>query len=276
MVTYTAQTDWIKGHGVVVWLSFFVGIVGSGAYLVSLYFNSFAGTVLSWLLIAVLKGGLHVSHSKRPAKLWRIMLKVRTSWIARGTVVTALTALFGAVQIVLSRVIPGAPAEIAFKVLTGLAALAVMIYEGFTINYIKGIPFWNSSLLPPTLISWGMLTGVALMPVVGSPASDGPLVVTAGRIILVITAILTALYLWNAVYADAASKESMRRTVNGAVFWVGTVFFGIIAPLVILFSGTGLDMLSAVAFLVSEIVGSLAFTYCVLRAGTYRPLIEPR
>ena len=84
MVTYTPQTDWIKGGGAIVWLSFFAGLFGSGAYLASLYFDSFTGTVVSWLIIAVLKGGLHVGHAKKPLRLWRMVLKVRTSWISEG------------------------------------------------------------------------------------------------------------------------------------------------------------------------------------------------
>ena len=107
-----------------------------------------------------------MGHAKRPFRLWRMVLKVRTSWISRGMVFTALTALFGAVQIILSYEARGTPVETLFKVLTALAACAVMIYEGFTINYIAGIPFWNSSLLPATLISWAVSGGLSLVSVI--------------------------------------------------------------------------------------------------------------
>jgi formate-dependent nitrite reductase membrane component NrfD len=270
MVIYTPQTDWIKGSGVIVWLSFFTGILGSGAYLASLYFNSFTGTVVSWFIITVLKCGLHVGHAKRPLRLWRMFFNVRTSWIARGTFFTALTALFGAVQIVLSYEIAGTPVELVFKVLTGIAAFAVMIYEGFTINYIRGIPFWNSSLLPAALISWGILSGLALVSAV-LPAGMG--VVDASRIVLIVTIVLTIVYLWNALYAGDASKESMKEIVGGVLFWVGTVMAGFSMPFAILFSNVELGTVSSLLFLIGELIGGLAFTYCVFKAGVYRPLI---
>jgi formate-dependent nitrite reductase membrane component NrfD len=273
MVTYTPQTDWIKGGGVVVWLSFFTGIFGSGAYLASLYFNNLTGMVLSWLIIVVIKGGLHVAHTKRPLRLWRMVLKVRTSWIARGTVFTACTALFGAVQIILTYHVPGTTAEFMFKVLAGIAVFTVMIYAGFTINYISGIPFWNSSLLPVTLMSWGVLGGLALLSVIAPDEAVTDAVTAVSRIVLIVTIVLTAIYLWNALYAGDASKESMKEMVRGVLFWIGVVLIGFIIPLIIMFSGSAVGASSAVAFLVCEIIGSLAFTYSVFKVGVYRPLI---
>ena len=148
MVTYTPQTDWIRGSGAIVWLSFFTGIFGAGAYLASLYFGSLTGMVIAWIILALLKGALHVGHAKKPLRLWRMVLKFRTSWIARGTVFTLLFSVFGAIQIVLSSTMAGSSLELTFKILAGASAAAVMIYEGFTIICISGIPSWNSSLLP--------------------------------------------------------------------------------------------------------------------------------
>jgi formate-dependent nitrite reductase membrane component NrfD len=273
MVTYTPQTDWIKGGGVIVWLSFFTGIFGSGAYLASLYFNNLTGMVVSWLIIVVLKGGLHIGHAKRPLRLWRMVLKVRTSWIARGTVFTGLVALFGAIQIFLSFQMPGTTAEFVFKVLTGAAAFAVMIYEGFTINYISSIPFWNSSLLPATFISWGMLIGLALVFVIVPNGTVMGAVAALSRIVLIITIVLTTLYLWNALYAGDTSKESMKEMVREPLFWIGAVLIGFLIPLIIMFDGGVSDASSAIAFLTCEIIGGLTFTYSVFKAGVYRPLI---
>ena len=273
MVTYTPQTEWIKGSGIIVWLSFFTGIFGSGAYLASLYFNNLIGMMLSWLIIVVLKGGLHIGHTKRPLRIWRMVLNVRTSWIARGTVFIGLVVLFGAIQIFLSFRMPGTNAEFVFKVLTGVAAFAIMIYEGFTINYISGIPFWNSSILPATLISWGLLGGLALLSAIAPNGAVMDAVAAVSRIVLIVTIVLTTLYLWNALYAGETSKESMKEMVRGVPFWVGAVFIGFILPIIIMFNGSALGVSSAMAFLACEIIGGLAFTYSVFKVGVYRPLI---
>ena len=78
--------------------------------------------------------------------------------------------------------------ETIFRVLTALAAFAVMIYEGFTINYIAGIPFWNSSLLPATLISWAVSRGLALVSVIVSADREATALTDASRIVLIVTA----------------------------------------------------------------------------------------
>jgi len=277
MVKHTPQTEWIKGSGIVVWLSFFAGIFGSGSYLASLYFNSITGSVISWLIIVALKGGLHVGHARNPLRLWRIVLGVRTSWIARGMVFTGLLAFFGAFQIILFRLMPGTAPETTFKVLTGIAAFAVLLYEGFTLNYISGIPFWNSALLPATLMSWGILSGLALVGVM-EPSGKGitTALETANRIVLVITALLTVLYFWNAVYAGATSRESVREITRGRLallFWTGAVTIGMAVPFFILFSAIAPGPEVRGVFLLSGIVGCLSFTYAILGAGLYRPLI---
>jgi formate-dependent nitrite reductase membrane component NrfD len=273
MITYTPQTEWIKGSGAVVWLSFVTGLFGGGSYLASLYFGNLAGMIVSWLIIAILKSVLHVGHTKKPLRLWRMVLKVRTSWIARGTVFTGIAGLFGAVQIILTWAVPGTPAEVVFKTLMAIAVVAVMIYEGFTINYISGIPFWNSSLLPATLMSWGILSGLALVSLVLSMSGDMTVSSITSRVSLLVTIALTILYLWNALYTEAASKESMKEMVKSPLFWVGVVIIGMLAPLLTVFSGGSLDVPSALTFLACVAIGLLAFSYCVLKAGFYRPLI---
>jgi formate-dependent nitrite reductase membrane component NrfD len=276
MVTYTPQTDWIKGGGIVVWLSFFTGIFGSGAYLASLYFNDLTGMIVSWFIIAVLKSGLHVGHAKKPFRLWRMVLKVRTSWIARGTVFTGLLALFGAIQIVLSYRMPGTTIEIVFRALTAAGAVAVMVYEGFTINYISGIPFWNSSLLPATLMSWGILSGLAFIVAIVPPDAGMDSAAAANRVSLIITLVLMILYLWNAVYAGATARESIRemtRGATGALFWIGAILIGTIVPLTILFSTIALSRSLTVTLLACDVIGGMAFTYSVFKVGVYRPLV---
>jgi sulfite dehydrogenase (quinone) subunit SoeC len=267
MVTYTPQTDWIRGSGAIVWLSFFTGIFGAGTYLVSLYFNTIPGMIVAWVIVAIIKGGLHVSHAKRPLRLWRMVIKVRTSWIARGTVFTLLLTVFGAVQIFLSSTMAGTPLELAFKILTAASAVAVMIYEGFTINCVSGIPFWNSSLLPATLLSWGLLCGCALVATIMPEKAA-----SASRVLLIITVVLSILYLWNALYADAASKESTRTIIRGSLFWIGVVLCGMVVPLAVVF-GNAPSTVSAAVFLVGAIIGVLSFSYDVFRAGLYRPLV---
>jgi formate-dependent nitrite reductase membrane component NrfD len=276
MVRYTAQTDWIRGGGLLIWLSFFTGILGSGSYLVSLYFDSAVGTTVSWLIIVVLKGGLHVVDARRPLGLWRMVLRVKTSWIARGMVFTICLAFFGVAQILLAHELPGSSLETAAKAAAGVAAAAVLLYEVFTINYVGGIPLWNSALLPATLISWGIFEGLAVVGVAGSQMDGGRAAEVGNSIMLGVTALLTLLYLWNAAYAGATSKESVKKITTGGLsvmFWIGTVVIGFAASAVILLSGFASEPVGRIMLLVLEAIGCLSFTYAVFRAGLYSPLV---
>jgi len=277
MVKYTSQTEWIKGGGMLVWLSFYAGILGSGSYLVSLYFNNLLGMLVSWLIIVVIKNGFHMAHAKRPMRMWRMILRPKSSWLSRGTIFIGLFTGCGFIQLILSYLLPGTPAEITFKLLTGIAVCAVLLYEGFTLNYIKGIPFWNSALLPVLFIFWGLLSGLALIATIGWSGADSSGLAAGNQLFLIATIILTVLYMWSASYAGAAAQESVKIILQGnlsLIFGVGAVLLGMIIPLIIWWLSSVVGQTLAVTILVCEIIGGLAFTYSVFKAGVYSPIIS--
>jgi formate-dependent nitrite reductase membrane component NrfD len=285
MVKYTPQTEWTERKGILVWLPVYAGILGGGCYLVSLYFNNLLGMFISWLVILVFKGGLHIAHARRPLKLWRMILRPRTSWISRGLILLILLIGFGAIQLAFSYWLPGTAGEIVFKVLTGIMAFGIIIYAGLTMNYVNSIPFWNSALLPALFILWGILGGLALIMAIGSGAAgvDISTVVAVSLVLLIATIILIALYLWTAIYAEPTARQSVRELTRGylaLVSGIGVVLFGIIIPLAISLSsywGGNIPAPSlAILILACEVIGGLAFTYSVLKVGLYSPLIPAR
>jgi formate-dependent nitrite reductase membrane component NrfD len=280
MVTYTPQTKWIVRKGLLIWLSLYAGILGGGFYLVSAYFNTLWGMFIGWLIILVIKSGLHVAHAENPLKLWRMILRPQTSWISRGLILTILFIIFGAIQLAVSYWSPGTSGELTLKILTGITAFGVVAYTGFTLNYVSRIPFWNSSLLPVLYILWGFLSGMALFIAINS--SDG---ITRGTVVfnlglLIGSVILTVLFLWTANYAEATAKESVRELIRGSqavILWIGVGFLGLIVPIIISLMIYFADNMSiqwlAVTLCTCEIIGGLAFTYCVLKVGRYTPIV---
>lgn len=282
MVTYTPQTEWVERRGILIWLSLYAGILGGGSYLVSLYFNTLWGMFISWLIIAVLKSGFHIAHAERPLKLWRMILRPQTSWISRGIIITLLLIIFGAIQLALSYWLPGTTEEMVFKVLTGIMAFGIILYAGFIMSYVHGIPFWNSALLPALFIVWGILSGLALIMAIGPGVAslDTGAVIAGDLSFLIAAIILIVLYLWTATYAEPTAKQSVRELTRGypvLVLGIGVVLFGIIIPLAIslssYLSGKPPIQWLAITVLVCEIMGGLAFTYSVLKVGLYSPLI---
>jgi formate-dependent nitrite reductase membrane component NrfD len=282
MVQYTPQTAWIERRGILIWLSLYAGILGGGSYLVALFVHNLWGMFISWLTIAVLKSGLHIAHAERPLKLWRMILRPQTSWISRGLIITILLTVFGAIQLAFSYWLPGTAGETAFKVLTGIMAFGIILYAGFIMSYVHGIPFWNSALLPVLFIVWGVLGGLALVMAIGLGAAGADIgaVMAVDLGFLIAAIILIVLYFWTATYAEPTAKQSVRELIRGypaLVLGTGVVLCGIIIPLAISLSsyliGTMPVPSLAIVMLACEIIGGLAFTYSVLKVGLYSPLI---
>ncbi|MGD0795680.1 MAG: DmsC/YnfH family molybdoenzyme membrane anchor subunit [Dehalococcoidales bacterium] len=281
MIKYTRQTEWIDRRGLFLWLAFYAGGLGGGLYLVSLFFNSLWGMLIGWLIVAGIKGGAHLIFLGRPLRAWRIVFRPGSSWLSRGILFVLTFALFGAIQMALTRWAPGSAAEIVFKVLAGAAALAVATYTGFVLNSVKAVPFWNSRLLPVLFILCGILGGFGLSVVIALNGGGINLETaeTGARWLLIINAFLIGIYLWMAANREITGKKSVLEQIRGHLapfFWIGIVILGIVVPLGVALISHLTANVSASLILTGvacEIIGGLTLRYCVLKAGAYKPLV---
>ena len=282
MVGYTPQTEWIDKKGLFVWLAEVSTQLGSGLYLLALYFNSLLGMLIGMLIIVVLKCGFHLAHLSHPTRFWRMALKPRTSWLARGFIFLALFIVSGTMHLVFSHWLPGTAWEAVFKVVAGIMAILVAAYTGFVMNYINGIPFWNSAFLPLLFVSFSVLSGLALVLGIGLFGVDMHIVaatVVGIRLLLIVHALLLIIYLWSATYMGPTGKRSVKELIQGRVaptFWLGVVLFGILIPLAIFIlnsvkSGSSVSLLITGSSCV--LIGVFSFNYCLLKAGLYGPLL---
>ena len=284
-IKYTPQTEWIERRGILVWIAETFTSLGAGLYLVSLYFDSLWGLFIGWLIIVVLKIPFHLAYFGKPFRFWRTIPPFtdawRTSWFTRGITFTVLFTGFGLLQLAFSYWLPGTGWEIVFKVLAGITAFLVGIYSGFIMNYVKGIPFWNSALLPVVFILGGVLDGCALLIATALfGASVNIMAVEAiTRILLVANAFIIAIYLLSATYTEATAKESVVQLIRGRVaasFWIGVVILGIIIPFVISISSYFVGEASSILLIVAVIshtLGAFALKYCLLKVGIHKPVL---
>lgn len=281
MIKYTRQSEWIDRRGILLWLAFYTGGLGGGLYLVSVYFNSIWGMLVSWLIVALLKGGFHLAYLGKPTRFWRIMLRPHSSWLSRGFIFVVLFVGLAAIHLIFSLLLPGSIGEVIFKVLAGISALAVATYTGFVLNEAKGVPFWSSRLLPVLFVLCGILGGFGLSVAIALFGGDVDLAVaeTGSRWLLIINALLIAIYLWRASQRGETGKQSVLEQLQGGiapVFWIGVVACGIVIPVVVAFTSYFVGEVSLSLILsgvVCEVVGGLSLRYCVLKAGAYRPLL---
>jgi formate-dependent nitrite reductase membrane component NrfD len=280
MVKYTQQKNWIDGRGNFIALAFFLGGISGGLFMAAAYFDSLMGMFIAWLL-ALCMGIAYMIHLGQPMQSWRMFMKPKTSWIARGFIFIMLFIGFTFITLILRKWAPDATGAItAFKVLAGIFAFAQSIYTGFAVSYVSAIKLWNSAILPILFVVCGFSGGLAILLGISlnNSAAQLSLLENMTRITLISFAVILIVYLWNTTYSNTAARDAVARLLGGniaAFFWVGVVLLGVVIPLAIsittYFTGEASSawLLTAV---VTEIIGGLSLRYVVLKGGIYIPL----
>jgi formate-dependent nitrite reductase membrane component NrfD len=283
MVSYTPQTQWIEKGGIKLWLAFFFIELGAGMFFVASLFGNLWAMSIGWLLCAVLGGGLHLLYLGKPLRFWRMALSSgwKTSWISRGMIFVTLFLLLGLMHMAL---IQSATRFTALLVAANIFAFLTVIYGGFAMNYVNGIPLWNTALLPIMYMISGLWGGaeVTLGIVLGSGGvAVGVAIEEWIRILLIGYLLLIPVYLMSVRYTSLTGQASVRHMVLSTwspLFWVAVVILGMVVPMAAVINSfmTGLETGSA-AFLYcaifSGLIGDLAMRYLILRCGLYSPLI---
>jgi formate-dependent nitrite reductase membrane component NrfD len=281
MVKYQQQKDWIDGRGNFIAFAFFLGGISGGLYMASAYFDNLLGMFIAFLLAACM-GLSYMMHLSHPMRFWRMLMKPKTSWIARGFIFIFLFLGFTLFQLILSQWAPQATGAITtLKVLAGIFAFAQSIYTGFAVSYVSAIKVWNSAIVPILFVTCGITGGLAILLAVmmGQGSTQIASLENIIRVMLIAFAIIVFVYLWNTTYSSTAAKDSVLRLIGGSLaplFWVGVFLFGIVVPVTIsvtsYFVGEASNglLITAVA---SEIIGGLALRFAILKAGVYTPLL---
>ncbi len=283
MVKPTQQTEWIERRGILLWLAFFFIELGAGIFFVATFFNnSLWAMLIGWLICGVLGGGTHILYLGHPFRFWRMVLKPGTSWISRGLIFVSLFLILGLIQMVL--VLDGG-SSLVLMVLADIFAFLTIVYGGFAMNYINGIPLWNTALLPVLYVVsgiWGgagVALGVALA--TGVVSTIGVSLEEWIRILLVAYIGLLIAYLISVRYTNPIGKISVRGIVSGRywpLMWFVVVFLGLVFPTAVVVTSlnTGIENMPAVVLYISifcELVGDLTMRYLILKEGVYAPLI---
>lgn len=282
MVKGNRQTEWIEKRGILLWLAFYLGGLGGGTYLVSLFFDSLWGMFIGWFLAVALKGVFHLVFLGKPARFWRLLTHPQTSWLSRGLFFVFSFGAFGFLQIVLQYFVPEQTTLIlVFKIIAGIFALCVATYTGFVLNNVKGVPFWELPILPLLFVACGILGGFGLIVAIGlfSESINMATAEMGSRIMLLVNVLLISIYLVLAARKEHAGKQSVFYQLTGGIspiFWICVVLLGIIIPAVIaiytMFGGEAVAGL-LIFGTVCEITGGVMLRFCVLKSGIYNPIL---
>jgi formate-dependent nitrite reductase membrane component NrfD len=236
---------------------------------------------VAWLL-SLLMGVSYMIHLSHPFRFWRMFMKPKTSWIARGFIFIMLFIGFTFIQLILSYWFPEQTALVTtFKVLAGIFAFAQSIYTGFAVSYVSAIKVWNSAIVPILFVTCGLTGGLAILLAIFIAGDQTQIAALENiiRVVLIALAIIIGVYLWNTTYSSAAARDAVKRLIGGSLaplFWVGVFLFGIAVPIAISVTTYFVGEASSgilITAIISEIIGGLALRFAILKAGVYTPLL---
>jgi sulfite dehydrogenase (quinone) subunit SoeC len=279
---YRTQTEWR-------WLipaAFFLGGLGAGTFMVSLFTGFTLAASVGWLVAVVGKGIVHFVYLGKPLRFWRAVMKPQTSWISRGILGMVGLAVFGAIWIgMASGILPGegTAAQTVFAVLAGACAFVVMIYDGFVIATPPSIPLWHNAIMPMLALAYSLLGGTTLvlllaMSSAGTLAEETISALHGLELVMVVFNFLVLVFLLTISWsASATARESvlllMRR--YGLLFVGGVVVVGLAATGILAVTVAELTLGILLVIALCELVGDFLVWFTLLNSGMYQP-INPR
>jgi polysulfide reductase chain C len=270
----------------------FLAGVGGGAYLAGVIADLAGGT--EWMTMSkigvflgmpcVLIGTLFLlADLGRPLNAWRVWMKPKTSWIARGTIIIIFFMIFAAIQTAFwvwpfaGPLADNESARHLIGVLGAVFAFLTVVYTGLLLGYSQPIALWNTALLPVLFFVSAVSTGIMAIILIGQQlgveASQLALLATIDALILVFEAFVLILFLYNA-YRTIESRFSAKRILAGPVapvFWLGVVVCGLVLPFFLELLG-GHGTAATLAALLG-LFGGLCLRFSVLAGGTLSPII---
>jgi DMSO reductase anchor subunit len=284
MVEYTPQKEWIEGQGVFLWLAFFFSELGAGIYLVSIMVDFRMGWLVGWLVSIVLGGLIHLGFLGHPMRSWRILRKPLTSELSRGFWILSLFVIIGLFQVAPTVFygLPWAGDGIIIKTIMGTLCVLIIIHGFMTMNVVRALPLWNSSLIIPLSLASGIW--------IGSQATELMLHATGHNIYIIEIwsrwsllsyMALVLLYLWGTYHSSDNARESIKKMLAGdsaVQFYVWVLTVGLILPLAItvyiwLSDVRDVSGILLIGRFVFVLIGDLMMRRIIMEEAIYNPIL---
>ncbi len=277
---FRPQREWAEGRGLLLIVAHFLTGSGAGAWLVAILLGLRPGLAMGFALVAV-GAFFHLLFLGHPERFWRMMSSFGTSWISRGIVGVTLFLASAAAYLSLGLLgLKETTLSAAMLFLSVLGALWVVVYKGFVWASSKGIPLWNTPLVPVLYIAYALRGGTAvLMLLAAAGTAHAPLgfLEPIKLWLAVSTAVLVLIYIDVMRGSGMTALRSVNLMLFGRValpFYFGALALGLIVPIAIggfAYFGNLSPVLFALVGCLS-LVGDLSIIYCIAKAGLYRPL----
>jgi polysulfide reductase chain C len=292
MVCAVRQKSW----GWVVAVYLFLAGVGGGTFLLSFILDLLGrhepiariGALLGPVLVLIGTFFLlaDLGSITRAYKLFLSPSTFAASWMVKGTWILTVFIILGLAYSLpsfeLFEWLPwsktSGPGQ-GIGIVAALFSALVVIYPGFLLSVIKGIPFWNTSALPPLFFLSGLDTGIAVLVLIAlffrtAFGVEGFHQLGAADIALILLELVVlGAYLETVRHRGVTAVASIR-LVRNPLFIGGVIIVGLLLPLGLLlysvFVAYALTLLILAGVTsVFLLAGGLFLRYNILRAGVY-------
>ncbi len=275
----------------------FLSAVGGGTFLISFILDLLnkyepvarIGAILGPMLVLIGASFL-VAEIGSKTRLYRLFFNFNlSSWMSRGTWILTVFIIFGlAYSLPAFKAFDWLPWSKAATLMWGIGIVAALLsvlvasYAGFLFGVVKGIPFWNTPILPLLFFLSGLYTGIAVILVIAlfyktTLGVAGFHQLGAAGIVLILMHLLAlGSYLEIARHSSVSSAQSVH-LLKTPLFIGGMIIVGLLVPVSLLFYSlvvSDMLILSILAGVSSMLLltGGLFQRYCIIRAGVYLPL----
>jgi polysulfide reductase chain C len=281
------QTEWRW----LIAIYLFLAGVGGGAYLAGVIADLAGGP--DWMLVSkigvflgvpcVLIGTLFLlADLGTPGHAWRVWMKPKSSWIARGTIIIVFFMVFAAIHTAWwiwpfpGPLADNESARHLIGILGSIFAFLTVIYTGLLLGYSQPIALWRTALLPVLFFISAVSTGLMAIMLIGQSSGVAgtqlALLASIDAALLAFEMFVLIVFLYNA-YRTLESRASAKRLLTGSVataLWLGVVACGLVIPFLLELQG-GHGMAATLAAVLG-LFGGLCLRYAILAGGIITPV----
>lgn len=179
-------------------------------------------------------------------------LNPKTSWVARGFLILSTFIVLGLTVFGVSFLYPpwfmNRPTSwLILEIVSLVFAFGTALYTGVLLKSVKYVPIWNTPLLPVLFLASALSTGSmgVILAMMGSGLLFsqaetlflmGHKIVPIERSLIILEAIILALYLYSRYRAKDQGETSVRLLLSGKlkpIFWGGIVLTGFVFPILL-------------------------------------------
>ena len=203
-------------------------------------------------------------------------MKPNTSELSRGIWIIGIFAALGFLQIVTSNSF-----NMVFSTIMGILCLLIISHGFATMNVIRALPAWSSTMVLPLSLISGVWIGHQILQfmvsVSGSAALASGMEIWA-EVFFFVYFLCIVLYVWGTYHSNEIGKESIKMQFSGdlsKISFIGVGVLAFIVPLILSLIMWGGDTNSFLIFLrlACVIAGDLALRYVIMKSAVYKPLI---